>query len=95
MQESGGIQLARLFSTDLAKGEHCKRDDCHPCEGSDKRSNWKQSSIIYESRCKLCNPNHLPALGNRQKGLEYTMEKQALYERGKEHVNDAESFTQG
>ena len=32
MQESGGIQLARLFSTDLANGQHCGRQNCQPCE---------------------------------------------------------------
>ena len=98
MQESGGIQLARLFSTDLAKGGHCKRDDCHPCEGSDKRSNCKQSSILYESRCKLCNPN-LPSssLGEQTEriGIYYGETSRTLYERSKEHVNDADSFTQG
>ena len=31
MQEAGGIQLARLFSTDLARGEYREREDCHPC----------------------------------------------------------------
>ena len=34
MQESGGIQLTRLFSTDLAKGQPFGRQDCHPCEVS-------------------------------------------------------------
>jgi hypothetical protein len=56
MQEAGGIQLARLFSTDLARGESCGREDCHPCNSNVKRPNCKQSSILYESKCSLCNP---------------------------------------
>ena len=30
-QEAGGIQLARLFSTDLGKGQPCGREECQPC----------------------------------------------------------------
>ena len=99
MQESAGIQLARLFSTNLAKGEHCGRDDCHPCEGSDKISNCKQSSILYESRCKLCNPN-LPSSSHGEQnvkriGIYYGETSRTLYERSKEHTNDADIFTHG
>jgi hypothetical protein len=57
MQEAGGIQLARLFSTELAKGESCGREDCHPFRTSLKRPDCKQSSIPYESKCALCNPD--------------------------------------
>ena len=32
MHESGGIQLAILFSTDLAKGQPCGRHVGQPCE---------------------------------------------------------------
>ena len=45
MQESGGIQLARLFSTDLAKGQPCGRQDCQPCEGSMGRTNCNSRSV--------------------------------------------------
>ena len=41
-------QLATLFSTYLAKGEHCGREDCHPCQTSRKRPKCKKSSILYE-----------------------------------------------
>ena len=41
MQESGGIQLARLFSTDL--GQPCGRQDCQPCKGSEGRKNCKKA----------------------------------------------------
>ena len=100
MQEAGGIQLARLFQTDLASSEHCGREDCHPCEGNPgKKSNCKQSSILYESKCKVCNPD---LKGSSQKeelqsrvGIYYGETSRSLYERSKEHVRDAESFSEG
>ena len=52
IQEEGGIQLARLFSIDLARGEPCGREDCNPCKASKKRPNCKQASILYESKCE-------------------------------------------
>ena len=57
IQEEGGIQLARLFSIDLARGEPCGRDDCNPCKASKKRLNCKQALILYESKCEKCNPD--------------------------------------
>ena len=35
-QEAGGIQLAMMFSTDLAKGEACQREDCPPCTSKEE-----------------------------------------------------------
>ena len=70
-QEAGGIQLARLFSTDLAKGESCQREDCPPCSSKEeKKTGCKQQSIVYESRCALCNGEE----SSRQEGIE-TMRK--------------------
>ena len=44
-QEAGGIQLARLFSTDLAKGESCQREDCPHCSSKEeKKTGCKQQS---------------------------------------------------
>jgi hypothetical protein len=57
MQEAGGIQLARLFSTGLAKCEPCGREDCNPCKSSSKGPNCKQASILYESKCDKCKPD--------------------------------------
>ena len=56
MQESGGIQLARLFSTDLAKGQPCGRKDCQKCEGSKAKTDCKKTTVLYESKCAICNP---------------------------------------
>ena len=57
MQEAEGIQrkLARLFSTDLARGEPCGREDCHTSKANSGRPNCKQASILYESKCDKCN----------------------------------------
>ena len=52
IQEAGGM----LFSTDLAKGEHCGRVGCPPCMTDLNRPNCKQSSVLYESKGPLCNP---------------------------------------
>jgi hypothetical protein len=57
MQEEAGIQLDRLFSTDLARGEPCGREDCCPCKASSGRPNFKQASILYESKCDKGNPD--------------------------------------
>ena len=56
MQESGGIKLANLFSTGLAKNQPCGRQDCPPCTEGDGKTNCKKSSILYESKCATCNP---------------------------------------
>jgi hypothetical protein len=55
-QEAGGIQLARLFSTDPAKGESYQREDCPPCSSKEEnKTGSKQQSILYKSRCAVCN----------------------------------------
>ena len=32
IQEAGGVKLAKMFSTELATGEHCGRLKCQPCK---------------------------------------------------------------
>ena len=55
IQETGGTRLASLFSTELAKGEHCGREKCQPCGSkSEGRTNCKTQSILYESKCEVC-----------------------------------------
>ena len=57
-QEAGGTKLGLLFSTDLGAGEACGRLDCQPCESrTEKISNCRAQSILYESKCVICNPN--------------------------------------
>ena len=57
-QEAGGTKLAMMFSTDLAAGEACGREDCQPCGSrAEKRPNCRSESILYESSCVECNPD--------------------------------------
>ena len=55
-QEAGGTQLKSMFSTDLGRGAHCGRGNCHPCsmEG-ESRQNCRVKNIVYESTCLICN----------------------------------------
>ena len=46
IQEAGGVKLKNMFSTDLAAGDHCSREDCMPCKESDRRQNCKRQSIL-------------------------------------------------
>ena len=56
-QEAGGMKLAMLFNTNLEKGEHCQRQECQSCNSrSEDRPNCKTQSILYESKCRECNP---------------------------------------
>ena len=56
-QEAGGTQLRNKFNTDLGRGKHCGRKDCHPCDvDGDSRQNCRNINIVYESTCLLCNP---------------------------------------
>ena len=98
-QEAGGIQLARMFSTDLAKGDACQRKDCPPCTSKEeKKTNCKQQSVVYESRCSLCNKEESSHLGEKEtqrEGIYIGETSRSLYERSKEHVEDAKSFKEG
>ena len=55
-QEAGGSQLKNMFSTDLAKGTHCGRTSCPPCDGpGEKKENCRSKTSVYESCCTVCN----------------------------------------
>ena len=57
--ESGGTQLGRYFSTNLASDQPCGRDKnkCIPCNSNNtKVQNCKARCIVYESSCEVCNP---------------------------------------
>ena len=102
IQESGGIQLARLFSTDLARGKHCGREDCQPCGMSEEsKTNCKQQNVLYESRCGLCNKEEDVKRSSQKeeeaprRGIYLGETSRTLYERSKEHVADAVSFKEG
>ena len=95
-QEAGGTKLAEMFSTDLAKGESCGRDDCQPC-GSERRPNCKTQSILYESACTKCNDPSSPQKQSTEDriGIYVGESSRSLYERSKEHFADAEEFNKG
>jgi hypothetical protein len=99
IQESGGTKLANMFSTDLAAGEPCGREDCRPCATvTDRRQDCKKQSILYESSCKLCNPSSSTKSSpqdERRQGIYYGETSRSLYERSREHFKDAEDFGAG
>ena len=103
MQESGGIKLANLFSTDLTKNQPCGRQDCPRCTEGDGKTNCKKSSILYESKCATCNPKQPRGDSSQQEenaqprrvGIKIGESSRSLYERNKEDVNDAEKFQEG
>ena len=57
-QEAGGVQMGKLFSTDLARDQPCGRDQCWSCltkkEGESKKC--RDRSVLYVTSCSLCNP---------------------------------------
>ena len=68
-QEAGGTKLGLLFSTDLGAGETCGRQDCQPCMSrKERRLNCRSQSIMYESKCTVCNP------ASKKPKKEYIME---------------------
>jgi hypothetical protein len=96
-QEAGGIQLARLFSTDLEKGQPCGREECQPCGRLDdeKIPNCKQASILYESSCQICNKDTKgKEEASGRMGIYYGETSRSLFERSKEHFKDAADFSE-
>ena len=93
-QEAGGSQLRNAFSLDLAKGKHCGRE-CPPCTtNGDKRGNCRSKNILYESSCKVCNPEtRRMDKEARREGIYIGESSRTLHERSVEHVRDAESFS--
>ena len=101
-QEAGGSVLANSFDKDLGKGKHCGRAPCPPCDSSDKRVNCRSRNIVYESKCRECNPvssqKEDPGTQSRKdssprEGIYIGETSHSLHERAVEHVRDAESFS--
>ena len=101
--ESGGTPLMNLFNVESGKGSHCGRDICPPCdEGEEgKRQNCRTRSILYETSCKLCNPEDnkkvVQPSGSKSKrvGVYVGETSRSLSERMGEHVQDARAFREG
>jgi hypothetical protein len=97
-QEAGGTQLARLFSTDLGKGQSFVREECQPYGRLDdeKIPNCKQASILYESSCQICNKDTKgKEEASGRMGIYYGETSRSLFERSKEHFKDAADFSEG
>ena len=97
-QEAGGTKLGLLFSTDLGAGLSCGRQDCQPCMSRDeKRPNCRAQSILYESKCTVCNPASRKSKSKEEprKGIYYGESSRSLYERSREHMKDAKDFDSG
>ena len=101
-QEASGSVLVNSFDKDLGKGLHCGRKPCPPCDSSDKRENCRSRNIVYESKCRVCNPessqvedadNQSSRNSIPREGIYIVETSRSLHERAIEHVRDAESFS--
>ena len=104
-QEAGGSILANAFNTNLGSGQACGRDSCPPCEVSGGRVDCKARSIMYESKCLVCNPEtsleeadgqaNQPSrtLETPREGIYIGESSRSLHERAFEHVRDAKAFS--
>ena len=95
-----------MFNQDTGRGSHCMREVCHPCDGTsdEKRQNCKERSILYETSCKLCNPEEPKGPSTTQQGdvqpagrlgVYLGESSRSLHERMGEHVDDARKFRSG
>ena len=55
-QEAGGSVLSNAFSKNLGAGKECGRKECPVCTPAEAGTDCKVRNIVYESKCKLCNP---------------------------------------
>jgi hypothetical protein len=102
-QEAGGSILTNAFNKNLGSGQSCGRTNCPPCRKPEGRENCKARSVVYESKCLICNPatsheeedDDQPS-GRPQRpreGIYYGETSRSLYERAVEHERDAKSFS--
>ena len=103
-QEAGGSILANAFSKNLGSGQTCGRANCPPCIESEGKVDCKARSIVYESKCLVCNPTTSPDEENGEyqpsgrtntsrEGIYVGESSRSLHERAVEHVRDARSFS--
>ena len=102
-QEAGGSVLTNAFDKNLGRGQHCGRNNCPPCQNNEKKGICKARNIVYESKCKICNPSS-PVEGKHRDiqppgskpsariGVYIGESSRSLHERALEHVRDAEAF---
>ena len=94
-QEAGGSKLVNCFDKDLGKGQHCGRSPCPPCDSSNKRENCRSRNLVYESKCRVCNPvssheeeNDHPSgkKGSPREGIYIGETSRSLHEGAVEHI---------
>ena len=96
------MPLTNAFDKNLGRGLHCGRTICPPCDNTapEKRVNCKSKNVVYESKCRICNPDIQPE-GRESEGAQpagrdgiYIGEtSRSLHERALEHVKEGESFS--
>ena len=93
-----------LESINLSCIRHGGREECLPCRKPEGRENCKARNIVYESKCKVCNPttslaedghDDQPAgrVQTSREGIYVGESSRSLHERALEHVRDAQSFS--
>ena len=55
-QEAGGSVLSNAFNKNLGAGKKCGRKECPVCNQAEAGADCKTRNVVYESKCKLCNP---------------------------------------
>ena len=97
--KAGGTQLGLLFSTDLAAGGACGRQDFQPCMSRDERRPYcKSQSILYESKYTVCIPGGKKTPKTQKlprTGIYYGESSRSLYELSREHLKDGKDFSSG
>ena len=100
--ESSGTQLGRLLPyTNPWQGRHCGRDSCYTCsQGGDELQNCRKRNILYESMCRVCNPEEDKGVDGKkmekfeafrkQPGVYVGESSRSIYERAGEHHRDAQ-----
>ena len=79
-QEAGGSKLMKGIDKDLGEGQHCGRSPCHPCDSTDKRQNCRIRNLVFESRCRICNPVSSQQEGdNDQPGSTASIPRDVIY----------------
>ena len=109
MVEMGGTQLGQHFSnTDPWGGAGCERIDCYTCTqgGEERKEDCFKRNILYESRCSKCKEeqeleeqvqggpqNKKNKFNPKERGVYVGESSRSLYERTKEHLEDARKDT--
>ena len=103
-QEAGGSPLSNAFDKNLGTGQPCGREECPICKQVGTGEDCKSRNIMYESKCKLCNPPTNPQEEDEdvhpsgrppipREGIYIGESSRSIHERAVEHVRDAKTFS--